>query len=238
MVFNEMKLYAAKADILSGEDYGSIYGLLDDSRQEKVRKLKNEQERLRSIYAGLLLRHAFLEHGYEEKLWRQVKICNEAYGKPYIADIEGFYYSISHSGDWVICAADDTEIGADIQKIGNLKLSIAKRFYSKGEYDRLLSYEPDEDMQTTELYRLWAVKESCVKYTGRGIGAGISRYAANESYTRVTDIQTEADFLIKLYEQIPGYIVCICSCCGSFPENITIVDLAGSTFNMEEKEIC
>lgn len=235
MVFNEMKLYAAKADILPCEDYGRIYGLLDGSRQEKVRKLKNEQERLRSIYAGLLLRHAFLEHGYDEKLWQQVKIRNEIYGKPYIADIEGFYYSISHSGDWVICAADNMEIGADIQRVGDLKLSIAKRFYSKGEYDRLLSYEPDKDMQTTELYRLWAVKESCVKYTGRGIGAGISRYVANESYTMATDMQTETDFFINLYEQIPGYIVCICSYCGNFPKNITIMDVAGSAFNMEEK---
>lgn len=233
-----MKIYAAKVSSLSDEVCGRLYGLLDSKRQEKACALKNKQERFRSICAGLLLRHAFLSEGYGEALWQQVQIRMGSCGKPYISNCEGFFYSLSHSGEWVICVVDDAELGADIQKVGALKLAVAKRFYSEGEYDRLLNYEPDKDRQVTELYRLWTVKESCAKYTGRGIGAGISRYVADTAYTYVTDTQTDSQFMIRLYERIPGYIICVCSSRGGFPEDIIITDVVSNAFNMEGKEIC
>ncbi len=116
------------------------------------------------------------------------------------------------------------ETGADIQKIGALKMSVANRFYSGEEYKRLLEYESDRDRQTVEMYKMWAAKESCVKLTGRGIGAGISRYVADCSYTYMTDTQTGSRFYIRLYGEIPGYAVCACSRRQRFPERIIIAD--------------
>lgn len=226
-----MKVYAAKVSRLSDGIYERLCGLLDSKRLEKVSALKNEKERLRSVYAGLLLRHAFLEEGYGEDMWQRAEVLVGSYGKPYISNCEGFFYSLSHSGEWVICAVDDVETGADIQKVGELKMAVARRFYSEGEYDRLLKYESDKDRQTKELYRMWAAKESCAKYTGRGIGAGISRYVADSDYTHMTDTQTGSQFLIKLYECIPGYIICVCSRRESFPGRIIIT-------GMEGEEIC
>lgn len=233
-----MKIYAAKVERLSDETYERLCGLLDSKRREKVSALKNEKERLRSVYAGLLLRHAFLEEGYGEEMWQQAEIRTGSYGKPYIADCEGFFYSLSHSGEWVICAADDMETGADIQKMGELKMAVARRFYSGEEYDRLLKYGADKDRQTTELYRMWAAKESCAKYTGRGIGAGISRYVADGTYTHMVDTQIGSRFFIKLYEHISDYIICVCSGRDSFPKKIIITDVTGNAFNMEGRERC
>lgn len=79
--------------------------------------LKNEQEKARSIFAGLLLRQAFLEAGYGIKEWQQIQIETGLHGKPYIKGYDAFQYSLSHSGQWVVCAVDTEPIGADIQEM-------------------------------------------------------------------------------------------------------------------------
>ena len=212
-----MKIYAAKVCGIPDECCKRICSLLDTKRREKAAALKHEKERLRSIYAGLLLRHAFLAQGYSQAVWQQIQIAQGSYGKPYLSN----------------CGT-----GADIQAVGKLKMTVAKRFYADEEYERLLLYASDTDRQTTELYRIWAAKESCVKFTGRGIGAGIERYVTDSAYTHIMDMEEGSRFFIRLYECIPNYIICVCSSCARFPEDIIITDIARSIFNMEGEKTC
>lgn len=233
-----MKIYAAKVCEIQDKLYERLFYLIDRKRLEKATTLKNEKERQRSIYAGLLLRHAFLEEGHSEDAWQRIEIAEGSYGKPYLSNCEGFFYSLSHSGEWAVCAVDDMETGADIQKVGALKMAVARRFYSEEEHDRLLSYEPDRNKQTLELYRIWAAKESCVKLTGRGIGAGISRYVTDSAYTQIKDTEKNDRFFIQLYEDIPGYIICVCSRRECFPKSIIITDVVSNASNMGGEEAC
>lgn len=233
-----MKIYAARVCEIPNRLYEHIFHLINGQRREKVTALKHEKERLRSIWAGLLLRYAFLAEGYGEELWQRVEIVEGSYGKPYLSGYENFFYSLSHSGEWVICAVDDVETGADIQEIGMLKMAVAKRFYAKEEYDRLLGHEDDSEKQTDDLYKMWAAKESCVKLTGRGIGAGISRYVTDSAYTHIKDIEENSLFFIRLYEEIPNYIICVCSRRERFPERILIPDLVNNVFNMGGEGTC
>lgn len=72
-----MKIYAARVCEIPDGFCGRLFPLLDRRRQEKVTALKNEKERLRSIYAGLLLRHAFLAEGHCEEMWQRIEIVEE-----------------------------------------------------------------------------------------------------------------------------------------------------------------
>lgn len=233
-----MKIYAARVCEIPDGLCGRLFPLLDRRRQEKVTALKNEKERLRSIYAGLLLRHAFLAEGHCEEMWQRIEIVEGSHGKPYLPNCTDFYYSLSHSGEWVICAVDDIETGADIQEVGALKLAVAKRFYSDEEYHRLLQYQSEPDRQTMDLYRIWAAKESCVKLTGRGIGAGIHRYVTDSAYTHINDIEENTLYFVRLYESIQGYVICVCSSRECFPEHIIITDLTNNMFNMGGEGTC
>ena len=233
-----MEIYAAKVCEVSDGLCERLCPLLDKSRAEKVAAMKHHKERLRSLFAGLLLRYAFLAQGYSEQQWKEASIAKGCHGKPYLVDFKGFSYSLSHSGEWVLCAVDDKEIGADIQEAGTPKLAVAKRFYAGEEYQRLLQYASDLDRQTAELYRIWTAKESCVKLTGRGIGAGISRYVTDSTYMHIKDIVENSLFFIRLYEGIPGYMICVCSRCECFPKHIIITDLANTVFNMGGEGIC
>lgn len=233
-----MKIYAAKVCEISERLCEVLFPLLDRWRLEKVIAMKHEEERLRSIHAGLLLRYAFLTQGYSEELWQRIEIAQGNHGKPYFSNCSGFFYSLSHSGEWVLCAVDDRETGVDIQKVGKRKMAVAKRFYAREEYQRLLQYEPDIERQTAEFYRIWAAKESCVKLTGRGIGAGINGYVTDDAYMHVKDRKENSSFFIRLYEDIPGYAICACSRQERFPERIMITDLFRNVFNMGGEETC
>lgn len=229
-----MKIYAAKTCEAGAENIEKLWELLDSDRREKVSALKNEREKERSITAGLLLRHAFLDMGYCEQEWQQVKIEKGAYGKPYIEGYDDFHYSLSHSGRWIICVVDRAPVGCDIQEMASWKLQLAKRFYSKEEYDRLLAIkDSDDDRRTKMFYQMWAAKESVVKLSGRGIGQGIDQYVTDRDFGFVRDVETNQKIQIRLYDEIKGYAVCICSEAGAFPEQIDWIDcgINGGTIN-------
>lgn len=210
---------------IQAADKERLYELLDRDRQKKVSERKNQKEKERSIAAGLLLRYAFLEAGYGVKTWQRVEIGEELYGKPFIKGYQDFHYSLSHSGEWIVCAADTMPVGADIQEMKDWKLQLAKRFYHKDEYDRLLAIkEPETDRKKKEFYSIWTAKESIVKLSGRGIGAGISRYLTSEGYDCIHDIDAGYTVSIRLYEELEGYMACVCSRTGGFPEKLEIID--------------
>ena len=214
-----MRLYTAKIHELQTIEEEHMFELLDSDRMKKVSEIRNRKERVRSIFAGLLLRHAFLQAGYDAEAWKQAEIGRGEYGKPFIKGYHKFHYGLSHSGEWVICAADTMPVGVDIQEMKSWKLTLAKRFYHEEEYNRLLALgETDTDRQTQEFYIMWAAKESAVKLSGRGIGAGISRYVTDADYEHIYDMDKEQTFRTRWYDMLKGYTICVCSEAGIFPD--------------------
>lgn len=69
-----MQIYTAKIDELQTETEEQMCGLLDRDRAQRVAALNNRSERMRSIFAGLLLRYAFLQAGYDAGAWQCAKI--------------------------------------------------------------------------------------------------------------------------------------------------------------------
>lgn len=216
----EVRIYAAA---VLESDAARWIPLLDKCRQERLSAVRHGGEYLRSISAGLLLRHAFLQSGYSQEQWRQARIIYGEYGKPGIRDLENFRYSISHSEGWVICAAAQTPVGADIQRKRPWKLQTAKRFFAGDEYDRIVGLETDA-AQTECFYKMWTAKESCVKLTGRGVGAGISQYVTDSDFRHIR-VEGASPFPIRIYDTITDYTVCICSEGAPFPEEMMFVDL-------------
>ena len=117
----------------------------------------------------------------------------EKFGKPYIPNLPGVHCSITHSGDWWACALAAEEVGLDLQKIGERDIQrnrkginptrIAKRFYHPLECAWLA------DKEEEEFYRVWAYKESYVKYTGDGLRNGLDFFSV---VSQAADIGEEA----------------------------------------------
>lgn len=90
-------------------------------------------------------------------------------GKPYFRDLP-FYFSLSHSGEYVFCVLSGNEVGADVQRHQKCDMTrLADRFFSERE-NAALRRAAGTESQRALFYRLWTRKEALGKLTGGGIG--------------------------------------------------------------------
>lgn len=152
-----IRVYATAA--LSPAEARALLPRLPLWRQEKARRLNNENAFRLSVSAGALWAHALRTQGEDPA--RPVTLL--AAGKP-VFSRGGPFFSLSHSGELVLCALSPKPIGADVQELRPAKLSLARRF-CPGEYARLQALP--ESAQTEALLALWARKEAWVKAESR-----------------------------------------------------------------------
>lgn len=125
---------------------------LPEYRIEKIRRLKHEKDKLLSLCAGLLVKRFV---GDDIKVGK--------YGKPYSES--GKRFNISHSGDYVIIALSDFEIGCDIEYEKELDYErTGKIVFHKNELRKLSEADDKKDY----FYRVWTRKESFIKCIGKG----------------------------------------------------------------------
>ena len=102
------------------------------------------------------------------------------HGKPCFRIHPEVRFNISHSGDLVICAVSDFEIGIDIQEKSRMNTDrIAKKVMSSAEHKKYLESSERQDF----FYRVWVMKESYVKWTGDGITRELHSLPMNMSIT-------------------------------------------------------
>lgn len=87
--------------------------------------------------------------------------------KPYLESHPRIHYNISHSGQWVVIAFSDKQVGVDVEKIRNVNLNVAKRFFSEDEKNRLFSLPAR--LRLPYFFDLWTLKESFLKAIGTGL---------------------------------------------------------------------
>ncbi|MBQ9156056.1 MAG: 4'-phosphopantetheinyl transferase superfamily protein [Eubacterium sp.] len=99
-------------------------------------------------------------------------IMKGSHGKPYIREYPHIHFSISHSGSFWACAIYNQEVGLDLQKT------------DVRNWERLPGrfFHPDECLwmegRTREDFcRLWAFKESYVKFNGKGLSQELSSFS-------------------------------------------------------------
>ena len=139
---------------------------LSDQRNARLHRMQNARAKRLCLGAGLLLDAALREYGFRE---RTAPIRRGLFGKPYLAGDTGIHFNLSHSGEKVICALSDHPVGADVQQVEpEPRLRLARRFFLPGEVDYIRSH-PDRTAQAAAFFRLWALKESVLKFTGQGL---------------------------------------------------------------------
>ena len=130
-----------------------------------------------------------------------------------------FHFNISHSGDWVVLATGPSPLGIDVERIKDIDLDIAKRFFSGREYDDLM-LKPDEE-RFSYFFNLWTLKESYIKAVGKGLSLPLDSFSMVMEDNRIT-IKTESDDnrFFRQYPVAAGYKLSICASGDSFPGEI------------------
>lgn len=129
------------------------------------------------------------------------------HGKPYFSG-GGPGFSISHSGDYWVCAIYDGPVGVDVQRHQRCAArTIARRHFHPEEYAWL------ENVGFSRFYDLWAARESYVKFTGSGIDDDFGDICITE---KTPGLFRTGDAWIYLVKFLDGYSLCVC--CGEAAE--------------------
>ena len=174
------KLYFANiSDYYDKKTYKKGYQKVCQYRKNKIDACKNEDDKIRSLVAGLLFEEACEEYNLTNLL---DKLKDGEHGKPYFdCDDDQFpgnqriHFNISHSGKQVMVGMSDTPIGVDIQEMKPLKADIASRYFTEKEQD--LYFRASEEECDKILYKIWCLKESYVKFTGNGLMEGLETFS-------------------------------------------------------------
>jgi len=193
---------------------------LPESKKDRIARFAGYKDAQRTLLGDLMVRSVICETS-------GVKNCDIKFGylkhdKPFLKNPGNMYFNISHSGDWVVCAFSEKEIGIDVEKIRKIKFSIADRFFSPLEC-KYLHNKKGED-KVNYFFDLWTIKESYLKLVGKGLTQSLSSFSVekcNETFN-INIKKTKIDVNIKQYDIGQGYKLSICAYEGKFAETIKI----------------
>ncbi|MCL1904342.1 MAG: 4'-phosphopantetheinyl transferase superfamily protein [Oscillospiraceae bacterium] len=176
--------------------------LITKERQKRIHRYLRIEDKARSLVAGLLLRRVC-------GITDDEQIVFGKNGKPYLRSNGGrskqdkVYFNISHSGDYVILAIADREIGVDIEQIAPYSNAIAHRCFTPAEQEWLKQKGDDKSF-----FRLWTAKESVMKATGLGFALSPNSFCVLPLDSSVHYINKEGWRMEWFFHD--GYIVCCC----------------------------
>ena len=165
-----MKIYIGNIN-----DYTTEYltHLVSGERTDAAMKYRFEADRKRTLLAHALLNHAVsLTH---PDMTLPVSPVTDEYGKPHlyfgVHSSSEIHFSLSHSGDYSVCAVSSHNVGVDIEKIGDDKERIADRFFAEEEREYI--------QDAAGFYRIWTLKESFMKAVGWGMKLPLDAFSVS-----------------------------------------------------------
>lgn len=198
--------------------YNKWFNIVSDERRAKTLKYKKDVDRARSIAAEALLMLAYQD--VINRFFREDALCvadGEILSIPPITIIEKgkpafvgseVHFNLSHSGDRVVCALSPMEVGCDVEIKSDNALQIAKRFFTKSEYEVISAIDNSE--QINQLFtKVWTLKESVLKTSGVGLGHTLNDFDVIDTNGE-TVLSTrlngdDAVYYLRSYEIGDGY---------------------------------
>lgn len=123
-------------------------------------------------------------------------------GKPYFENYP-YYFNLSHSGDYVVCALSEREVGIDIQEHRGAALErVAQRYFSPAEVFALMQAQD----RAALFFRLWARKEAY----GKLIGKGIMEVVGRDLWSGSAEADGGEALCFEEYDGLQGYSMAVC----------------------------
>lgn len=184
---------------------------LDRAGEDAVReslRCRNAETRRTKLLGGAMCRRLLAERfGLTDG-----RITRGEHGKPFPADAPvPAFFNLSHSGDLLVCALSDGEVGVDVERKGRLRMEVARRFFHPAEVLHL--ERMDGEGRKERFFRYWSVKESYLKYTGSGLSGGLSGFEVRFGGDGIVLLRGHARIPVYVREcpVDPGYACFVCS---------------------------
>lgn len=151
------RIYWMDSDLLRESVlYEQTLAACSPERREALEKLRSEADRRESLAVACLLDLALRLFGLRE---REMDYGRGAAGKPFFRNRPELHFSLSHGGGLAACAVADRPVGVDVEGERLVSEALLRRYFTA------------EERAAAKPLRLWTLKESCCKMTGRGLTA-------------------------------------------------------------------
>lgn len=201
-------VYAASVEPLKEEAlYARAYAAVSPERRQKADRFRFAADRRLSLGAALLLRCALRAEGLPVP---SGEVVYGEQGKPFWKD-SALHFNLSHSGEYALCALAPCEVGCDIAQITPIDLALARRFFTRAEYEAIAAQETPE-AQRELFFRCWALKESFLKATGLGLKLPLNAFSfvLGESVSVVQAVDRRS-YTFAEFADLPGYRCALCA---------------------------
>ncbi len=175
-------------------DFDDLY-VKDEYQKVSSRFISTDGEKL-SMRKESLLGKLLLSRTLEERGVGEFQVHYKNGEKPLLVSDKKLFFNISHSADFVALAVSDDEVGCDIQEIRSYNPKVAKRNYCENETKLIEDSEEKADV----FIRMWALKESVLKFTGKGLSGGLSTYDFSPYINEESFTAFSSDFYVKKME--------------------------------------
>ncbi len=155
------------------------------------------------------------------------------HGKPRIEGLPASHdpalsFNLSHSGDLAVLAVSrDGEVGVDVERVRDIDLRIARRYFTGREAEEIAAAESSH--QLAAFFRVWTAKEAVVKATGEGIRRGLDTF----EFASLPDGQASAGSLrtgalpalrarVQWFVPVEGYAAAVAGLDANRPIDLTI----------------
>ncbi|MGE7591252.1 4'-phosphopantetheinyl transferase family protein [Peribacillus sp. NPDC101480] len=108
-----VELYICKLPLKKEEsDLNKLLVHVSAERQNLVKRFVKLDDAYRSLLVRFVIKERYgpVKEGLD---W-----MTNSFGKPFSSNFPSFHYNISHSGEYVVCAVHDAEVGVDIKWAG------------------------------------------------------------------------------------------------------------------------
>ena len=180
-------------------------------RQENILRYKFTADRNRTLWAELLVR-AVIAKKFSRTV-EEIQIERDLNGKPYVVD-GSLMISLAHSDNWAACSVGEVPSGVDVEENFSDALTVAENFFTAQEYRQLCKLEGRT--RGEKFLSFWTIKESFVKFIGRGIDDDFAAIDATEILSGRGKVVGRNFFL-------SGAVVGICTERNFLPESFTVV---------------
>lgn len=183
---------------------------MDETRKNKILRIREPLARSRSLAGDWLLQRLLCERwGFTPKELLNLSMEYEEEGKPYLAGRKDICFNISHSGDYACCAMGEMPVGIDLQKKVPVREGLWKRFFTAADNRKL--QECGEKEREALFFRMWSIKESYMKLTGKGIKQGLDSFEIDWQQGQIREKREDSPAAyFTEQDALPEYSFCLC----------------------------
>lgn len=201
-----------------------LVATLPEALQNKAASYRFPADRRRVLLSDLFIRKMLAQE--LSIACNFIKIDRSSFGKPFLKN-HTRQFNLSHAGDFIVLATDETPVGIDIEYVRPLNdLEGLLENFSEEEQQTFLGMNEEE--QLDRFYDLWTLKESYVKAIGAGLSCPLQSFTVNlfgaePLLSKPAD--TPMTWYFKRYALADGYKCSVCAQHREFPPSFTTVPI-------------